>query len=205
MRKWEAATRELRNMRLSDNYKRVSTMKVTKYSLGVLLGMSLAASLASAQDFYASVNFGRSDFDFGVSGIDDDDSNISFAGGVKMNDNLALELGYIDFGDISVSGNGTASVEADAIQLSLLGLLPVSDAFGLVGRLGVDMWDATVKYSNVPGFGTGKVSDDGSDLFYGIGAYVNLGANANVHFDWQFHELDDVDIDTMSLGLSFYF
>lgn len=164
-----------------------------------------AASLSLAGEYYGSANLIRSEVDLDISGMDDADTSFSIAGGYKFNENVAFELGYIDFGEAKASGRGSASWDADAIEISVAGLLPLSAQGGLYTRLGLDFWDSTFRYSSVPFFGSGKASDDGTDLFYGLGGYVNLGSNVNVHLEYQFHELDDVDVDTLLLGMSFYF
>ncbi|MGB2272056.1 MAG: porin family protein [Pseudomonadales bacterium] len=173
--------------------------------------LSSAAALMSAtayadESFYGSLNLARTDIDIGIAGVDDTDTTFGFGAGYRLNENFAIELGYQDFGEISVSSAGaSASVEADAIQLSVIGGVPVSENAGVYAELGFDSWDADLTYTNVPGFGTGSESEDGTDIFYGIGAYMSLSETVDLKFEYQLHELDGTDVDILGLGFTVSF
>lgn len=166
-----------------------------------------AASLSFAGPFYGSASIGRSEMDLGVSGVDDADTSFSIAGGWQFHENFAVEVGYIDFGEVGArDGASSFKLGADALELSLIGTLPLNNTFGLMGRLGIDSWDADLRYTDDdPDFGSGKASVDGSDLFYGIGAYAKFSEAFRLQAEYQFHELDDVDVDVLSIGASFFF
>ena len=173
--------------------------------------LSSAATLMSSSafadgNFYGSLDITRTDLDLGIAGFDDTDSVFTIAAGYRINENFAVELGYQDFGEVSASASGaSASVEADAVQLSIIGGVPVSENVGVYAELGFDSWDADLSYTNVPGIGTGSESDDGTDIFYGIGAYLSLSEVVNLKFEYQLHELDDADIDVLGLGFTVAF
>lgn len=42
-------------------------------------------------------------------------------------------------------------------------------------------------------------------MFYGFGGYVSVTDNVALKLEYQFHELDDTEIDTLGLGVSFSF
>ena len=166
----------------------------------------MSASVFSAEGFYGSLDITRTDLDLDFAGLDDTDTTFGIAAGYRINENFAVELGYQDFGEVSVSAGGaSAKVETSAIQLSVIGGVPVSENAGVYAELGFDSWDADLSYTNVPGFGTGSESDDGTDIFYGIGAYLSLSEAVNLKFEYQLHELDDTDIDVLGLGVTVAF
>ncbi|HAW14404.1 MAG TPA: hypothetical protein DCW37_04255 [Cellvibrionales bacterium] len=178
--------------------------------LSIIL-LSSAATLMSSSvfaegAFYGSLDLTRADIDLGVEGIDDTDTSFAIAAGYRVNENLSIELGFQDFGEINVSGGGSsAKIGADAIQLSVIGSMPISENAGVYAELGLDSWDADLTYSNVPEIGSGSESEDGTDIFYGIGAYVSLSEAVNLKFEYQMHELDETDIDVLGLGVTFSF
>ena len=173
--------------------------------------LSSAAALMSATtyadgSFYGSLNLGRADANIGVAGVDDTDTVLGFGAGYRLNENFAIELGYQDFGDISVSSAGaSASIKADAIQLSVIGGVPVSENAGVYAELGFDSWDADLTYTNFPGLGSGSASGDDTEIFYGIGAYMSLSETVDLKFEYQLHELDDTDVDILGLGFTVSF
>jgi hypothetical protein len=176
-------------------------MKSSVFTTVLLSGLLALPAAASEQEFYGALSIGRSDID-----DFDKDTSFSIAGGVQVNQHVAFEAGYSDFGEAKVSnGFSSASYSADAIQLSVLGLLPLSDKAGLTGRFGIDLWDGTIKYTNVPGLGTGSVSEDGTDIYFGFGAYINVVEKAKLYFELQRHDIDDIDVDVVSIGARYFF
>lgn len=178
----------------------------SKLSLIVLVFLAYA-SIATANEgaFYGSVGLSRAEYDLG-SGFDESDTGLFVVNlGYKVNRYFAVELGYQDFGDISVSGNGSADVEADAFQAAIVGRLPFSNQFSAFAELGVDFWDGEVSFQNVPGFGSGNASDDGSDIYYGVGGELVLQNGLAVFIEYQFHDLDDLEIDTFGGSIKYYF
>lgn len=181
-------------------------MKLKQLSIAVLTAAAAMTSMTAVAEnpFYATLEIVRSDLD--VEGIDDTDTSFGIGVGYMINENFSVQAGYQDFGEISASAGGaSASVEADAFQLSILGGLPVSENAGVYAELGIDLWDADLSFSNVPGFGSGSASDDGTDVYYGIGGYVMFSENVGATLEYQFHELDDVEIDTLGIGISVSF
>lgn len=178
--------------------------------LSIIL-LSSAATLMSSSvladgSFYGSLDITRIDLDLDTAGLDDTDTTFGIAAGYRINENFAVELGYQDFGEVSASaGNASAKVEADAIQLSVIGSVPVSENAGVYAELGFDSWDADASYTNHPDLGTGSESEDGTDIFYGIGAYLSLSEAVNLKLEYQMHELDDTDVDVLGLGVTVAF
>lgn len=165
----------------------------------LILTSTLFFTSVHADPFYVQANLNRTNIDIEV--VDETDTTFGIDVGYYFNKNLAIEAGYIDFGELSINGNGSFSVEADAVQLSVKGIYPVSNTIGFYAEAGIDFWDGKVSFSNVPGFGSGSDNENGNDLFYGIGGVLAFNDNISAHLEYMLHDLDDLEIDTLTLGI----
>lgn len=137
---------------------------------------------------------------------------MNFYVGYQLNSTFSVEGGYIDFGEASATavsdGSGSfwwagpveAKAEADAITLGIKAALPINDNVSFHGKLGVASWD--VDADAIDSWGTVSESDDGNDLYFGIGASYDLG---KVSLDASYTQYKDVDIDVMSIGANLKF
>ncbi len=174
--------------------------KISIVLFSSILALTSASAIAADNQFFVSADVVRSDLDTGVNGIDDTDTSFGIGFGVNLNENFTVQANYQDFGEISGNFEGAnVSAEADAFQLSVTGGLPIGERAGVYAEVGIDIWDADL---SGPG---GSVSDDGTDVFYGFGGYVSLTDNVALKLEYQFHELEDTEIDTLGLGVSFSF
>lgn len=196
----------------------------------VLLGGTLLAPQAWSQEqgFYLGASLGRSEGDnvcsdlssVGFTGsCDDKDTSWSLYGGYRFNANLAVEVGYIDFGRFDANGrlsgaNATARGDAKAWELSAVGTVPLGKTFALYGKLGLARWDvdssATVTFGGQRAVGTAGAT--GTDLTFGIGVTANLARNISARAGFQrFNDVGDsnttgtTNLDVWSIGLQFRF
>lgn len=206
-----------------------------KKALGILtLALTGAASSVSAQGVYLFADAGRSDFDVGSAdgfSIDDTDTFYGVGLGYSFNEYFALEAGYADLGETSVSTrspistnlygsditlDGKMSVDANGFFYGIRGDLPLSESFGLFARLGVFHWQSDLDMSGTISIDGESVSgnaseklDDGSDPYVGLGADYGITKNLSVNAQWNRYMLDvadeDLDIDTLSLGIAYHF
>jgi OOP family OmpA-OmpF porin len=209
-----------------------------KKVLCAVLGAALAAcGHAFAQDetkgFYAGVSAGQSKFkgacdsDSGVaiSNCKDTDTAWKIFGGYQFTPNLAVELGYNDFGRISgdatltLGGSGftgNAKIEATAFELTGVGMLPLGHQFSLYGKLGLYYAETKASASltmTTPPFtsASSSQSDNNTDLTYGVGARYDFAKNFAVRAEWQrFSKVgsDQVgkgDIDVLAIGALYRF
>ncbi|MDP1530246.1 outer membrane beta-barrel protein [Rhodoferax sp.] len=117
---------------------------------------------------YVELGIGQSDYSVGNgSGLfdsEDGDTAYSIRGGSFFNANLGMEIGYTNFGKINRAGGTT---KAEGINLSLVGKMPLSPSFNVLGKIGT-----TYSHTNVssldPSVAAGSEKDFG--LSYGIGA-----------------------------------
>ncbi|AYQ29862.1 MULTISPECIES: outer membrane beta-barrel protein [unclassified Polaromonas] len=158
---------------------------------------------------YFGLNVGKSDFSLpngvGAFPSDNKDTSYNIYGGSYFNNNFGLELGYTDFGKITRGGGQT---EAEGINLSLVGRLPLSNSFNLLGKLGTTYGRTRVSASPASGLASGTESDWG--VSYGIGAEWAFTPALSAVVQWDEHNMKFVGtgkerISTTSLGLRYRF
>ena len=188
---------------------------MNRFILAALVSvLSLGSAPALSQDtgFYAGASFGQTkikDFDCtGTTSCDDKDTGMSIFGGYQFTKNFAVEGGYTDLGKASQSAGGlSASFEASGFEISAVGIFPINPQWSVYGKLGMFMWDLDVKTN----FG-GNLSEDGTDLTYGIGVRWSFAKNLAAQLQWQrYKDIGDdattgkSDVDMLSVGLLFRF
>jgi len=193
-------------------------MKASKLCAVAVLGLGamLAVSQASAQTFYIGGSVGESDADDGnaipsliTSGpVDGKDSGMKFFGGYQFNQNLAVELAYVDLGKLQYSGSffGTpvtgGTVKTSGFNASAVGVLPLNPSFSLFAKAGLFAWDA--KARDVTGGVPFSGSDDGADLSLGFGGAYSLTKNFSLRVEWeQFEAVDKISL--LSIGVAYKF
>jgi OmpA-OmpF porin, OOP family len=176
-------------------------MNKTKLFGAMLLTLGMTANALADNGFYGGASIGQATIDAcdGVTNCDDEDTGWKVFGGWELNPNVAFEAGFVDFGEISGSIGGTSvSAEADGWTLAAKGTWPVNEQFGVFGKFGAIMWD-------VEGGGAADgVSDDGTDLLYGLGAQYMFTDQFGLVGEWEWYDIDS-DVDLFSVGLLFKF
>lgn len=166
--------------------------------------------------------------------VDEKDSAPMFLVGYKLNDQVAIEGGIIGGVDVGASitgnvngrlsgrtvvANGTLTVTGESKETYMLGgafTVPVSESISLTGRAGMMWWDVDYYLSaNVAGTIDGVAfavnqrafleSEDGSDPYFGLGLAINLSKKVALKADYFRTEIDDSDVDAISLRLSYLF
>ncbi len=108
--------------------------------------------------------------------------------GYQVNDNFAVEGGYLGLTNSSYSASGgniigsiTASGKADGWNLTAVGIVPVAEQFSLLGKLGA----ANISTTATVTAGGASLSTSGSktDLTYGIGAKYDINKAVFARFD----------------------
>lgn len=188
--------------------------KKTSLSLAIVLAAGLAGTAAHAaeQGLFLEVGAGLSQIDMGldnIAGVSVDDSDTFFSVGAGFNFNrlVALEAGYVDLGEATVSIPVlpySASLSADGFYFGprLTGAL--SSQIEGYARVGMLVWD--VEFSDSEGF---VGSDDGTDVYFGLGAALKISDQLSLGADWTRYMLEsegeDIDIDTFGGKLKFSF
>ena len=176
--------------------------------LASTLGFALMTAPAIAKDkgAYAGGSIGLTTIDIcgqltGATTCDDEDTGFKLFGGYKFNRNLAVEGGFVDFGEISASnGPATVTVSSDALFAAAVGILPVSSKFSVFGKLGFFMWDLTGT-----GTGIGTISDDGTDLLIGLGLGFDITERLTIRAEWEDYDGGGDGVTFLSAGLQYNF
>lgn len=188
----------------------------------------------SAQGLYVFADVGRSDFDVGSApgiSVDETDTLYGVGIGYSFNDYFSAELGFVDLGEATASTNGPISgtlygsdvtidgrltVDANGTFFGIRGDLPVTESIDLFARAGMLHWQSDADISGTITFdgdtysGSDSVKlDDGTDPYLGVGADYSFNDNVSINAQWNRYMLDVVgeslDIDTLSLGLTYRF
>lgn len=185
----------------------------TSLSLAILLATTLAATAAHSADsgFFAEVGAGMTKVDTNIDlsgmSVDDEDMFFSIGGGYSFNKMFALEAGYADLGEAEVSVPQiaySATASADGFYFGPRLTLELAPKFEAYGRIGMFVWDGEFKDSD--GY---SESDDGTDIYFGIGAAYKISDQVSLGADWTRFagesNGEDADIDTFGAKLKFNF
>ncbi|AHK17771.1 porin family protein [Thalassolituus oleivorans] len=189
--------------------------------VGVLLGSS--ALYASAENkMSAEILLGMADQELSTSGLSTSGDDVSFGirGAISLHKNVSAEISYHNYGeadDTYVDGFGDTindKLTTTAFNLGVKGIFPLNNGLSLNARLGVSIWDSELKEtdSSFPGQ-TFKADDDGTDLYYGVGAQYDINSNMYVGAEYTLTKMDistdgisaDLDVDNLSLSLGYKF
>ncbi len=175
-----------------------------------VLGLVFAAQPALAKDMggYLGASVGLTSYDLcddlfavGATSCDDDDMGLKIFGGYKFNPNVSIEGGFVDFGELTASGpGGTATGDADALFVAGIGAIPIGSSASVFGKLGLFFWDASVSATGSP-----TLSDDGNDIFLGVGMSFDLTSQFAIRGEWERYDLDGDDVDMLSVGVQYMF
>jgi OOP family OmpA-OmpF porin len=186
----------------------------------VVLGALLAASsLPVLADNNVSIELllgsaeQETDFPSGNS-ISGNDISVGVRGAFEINENIALELAYINYGDAedvetSFGDKVTDTSTFKAISIGVKGMLPLTEDFSLNARVGFSKWDFEVEesYSSTPGF-VFKGDDSGTDLTFGLGMEYDINDDIFVGFEYSITDVEikveavEVDHIIKNFGLS---
>lgn len=186
--------------------------------LAVAAGAQAQSSMSSAtsgsmwpaaSQSYIGLSGGRSDFELG-NGIglfnhDQNDNAYSINAGTYPFNNFGFEVGYTDFGQIDRAGGRT---QADGINLSLIGRLPLGTSFNLLGKLGTTYGRTDV--SSDPSSGVGAGTESGFGWSYGVGAEFTFSPQWSAVLQYDEHRLKYVgghrdSLSTTTLGARYRF
>ena len=127
--------------------------------------------------------------------VDDSSAAFSLFGGYHLNEVLAIDVAYTNFGEAEKGG---IKAEATAISLGILGKVPVKTDLTLFGKVGLAAWDIDVS--------PGSFSDSGTDVYFGIGADYDISGTSAIRFGLDLYALNgDVDEDITSFSIGFIF
>lgn len=165
-------------------------MKTAAIILSLTLISGVAATPAIAEGYYGAVDLGQSKakdgctgLPAGVVGCKDQGSMYRIAGGYQFATTWGAEVGYGNYGKESAGTLGAASAdwELSGIQISGTGTFPLTDAFSLIGKLGV----ASTKLKITGKGGMPSPSATSTKLAYGIGAQYDVTKNFSIRGQYE--------------------
>jgi OOP family OmpA-OmpF porin len=182
-------------------------MKIRSIACAAAL-MALASFPSHAVDngIYLGAGVGQSgvefDDDFQGTNLDFDASATAYKviAGWRFLDWLSIEANYVDLGsgDDRVAGQ-LIETDIDGLSLSALGFLPIGPV-DLFARVGAIDWSADLSAA-----GLGSVSDDGTDLTYGVGAQFRVWS-LSLRAEYEVFDISDADtVDMISASVTWTF
>lgn len=185
--------------------------------------LSVAATSASAQYqepgfFYGGVSAGEARAKVDEAGVannllgasgpatgfssDEKDTGYKLFGGYQFNRNIALEGGYYDLGKTSFSSTAPAgafnnSTRRHGLNLDLVGTLPITERFSVLGRVGAAYGRTRSSYSGAAATAAGvpDSKDSKTDVKVGLGVQYELNRSM-----WLRAEIERYRVKTASAG-----
>jgi opacity protein-like surface antigen len=165
----------------------------------LLMGLPMAAS---AGGFYIGAGIGSANVESTTLGNDnlidpanafqlsDTDLSFNINAGYDLNDHIAIDLMYADWGEFSDNPSSLSRLRSTIDMIALSGVFStgIGDNFDLFGRLGVAFVNNDVStvftVGEEPEAGTTN-SFDSEDMIYGFGADWNIdNFKVRLEFDW---------------------
>lgn len=178
----------------------MSKNKVLSATLLAVLASTTAFAASAADDsgFYAGAGVGQSFVD--ERGYDDEDTAFSVFGGYQFNRYFALEGAYTDFGKIEPEAAGSA-LEADAVSLTAVGIVPITDNFSAYAKAGFSRWNLDTELPAL----TNTADDSGTDPTYGLGVQYKINDAVSLRGEYNRFEVEDIDLDVAQLQVRYSF
>jgi hypothetical protein len=169
-----------------------------------LLTLPVLPAVAADNGFYLGGSVGQAnlkidDLTGGALADDDfdaDDTAFKLIAGIRPLDWLAVEAAYVNFGEPKDDVAGfPLEADGDGISAFAVGFLAVGPV-DLFAKAGLIAWDSKIE--------GGVFDDDGSDLAYGVGAQFRV-LGLSIRAEYEKFEITDVDLDMISIGLTYTF
>ena len=156
-----------------------------RISAVLLLSVAVSApAFAADEGFYAGVTLGQGKAS-NISGLAYTKSSNSVYGGLigyQYNKNLAVEVAYTGAGKFTATAPGVIyNGKADALAVTAVGTMPVSDSFDLYGKLGLASVKSTLSMSPL----TTASGATRSSLTVGLGAQYNVTPTVGIRLGWD--------------------
>ncbi|MES2673587.1 MAG: porin family protein [Pseudomonadota bacterium] len=208
-----------------------------KIALALIIASVAAPSLAenkftgelllgkASQELNISYSFNNEGvIESGKESFDNDSNGYGFRAGYQIGQHFAVELTHQLYGEYTNSflddfdDRIRETIEAKATSVGVKGILPMSDSFSIVGRLGLANWDLDLSSTDSSNPGeVFKLKEDGQDLYYSIGAEFKINEKffAGIEYsiltmswddkvvDGEFSASVDYEHEVNNLGLSF--
>ncbi|WP_167855009.1 outer membrane beta-barrel protein [Mangrovimicrobium sediminis] len=184
-------------------------MKVKYVLLGSIFGAVASGSAGVAADtgFYAGGSVGSSYLEAknGSFKLDGDDLGYKGFVGFQLLSLLAVEAGYVNFGEVNDKSNGIpGEVAVDGWDAFVVGNLPLGP-LNVFAKGGMIAYEAELKAAVDELENRYKDNASDQDLAFGLGASIELGDLA-VRAEYEYFDASDLDnLSLFSVGLVYQF
>jgi OOP family OmpA-OmpF porin len=200
-------------------------------SLGILLAVPAAAQTDG--HYYGGLSVGKSDAEIDPSGLtssllpgvsassfttDHKDTAYKLFGGYQFNRHVAVEGGYFNLGNSSFRANTSPAgllageTKAQGVNLDLVGTLPLTDNFSLLGRVGAHhTWSKSTFGGTGAAAGVvGSSKRNGSDYKMGFGMQYEFNPSVWLRGEVERYRMKDAvgrraNVDMVTVSLVFPF
>lgn len=184
-------------------------MKSIKYLAALcLLALATAPAIAAsgrnhmAEDpstnMYLGLSMGNLNTDFPNANNPTPSLSSSFSSalfmGATFNRNLSGEITYTNLGIIDLGA--TTKLKGSAYSMSVLGILPVSDSFELIAKLGFAITGAYLETNHAPGGTQTMVAPT-----YGVGIMANINSRTDIRFSYENFKFTTNNTDTYNANM----
>jgi OOP family OmpA-OmpF porin len=148
------------------------------------------------------------------------DHGFKIFGGYQFTRNFGLEGGYFDLGEFGYTarttapGSLTGDIRVKGLNLDLVGTLPLTQRFSVLGRVGVTSSRTEGSFSatgaaRVP-YASSNTSQRSTNAKYGVGVAYNFTENLSMRVEAERYRIKDSvgnkgDVDMFSVGLVYRF
>ncbi|HET8708505.1 MAG TPA: porin family protein [Pseudomonadales bacterium] len=184
--------------------------------LGFLGGaLLLSAGSAFAEGSYVGANYLASKVEFDSDSFDSSQLFVRFGADLTENFGAEIRAGFGLSSDSVSYGTSDADAKLELKVDRFVGFYgtvsaPVTPNFKpylILGYTDVKL-SADISFNNVPGYGTGSVSESDSDsgLSYGVGTDIKLSDKVSLNGEYmQYYDEDDVKLSGIAIGAKMAF
>lgn len=212
-------------------------MKTRTASLA-LLALALAVPLGAHAQAYVGASVGRSDisldgaarsdqfldlgFDSATTAVEDNDTAYRVYGGYQFMPYVGVELAYVDLGrfsfrtDVQPTGSLAARTRINGGELSLVGRVPIGNAFAIYARAGVYSARTRTDYTGGGSVtvldGAARQSKRTTKPAYALGAGYDFSPHVGLRAEWARYDKlgneltgGETDANLVSVGVTYRF
>jgi OOP family OmpA-OmpF porin len=198
-------------------------------SLAVAAAFATPAATAADAGWYGGLNIGHSSANIdhdritsGLSGfgtttsIDDNDTDFGWKilAGRKFNRNFAVEGGYFNLGEFGYTAHNTGGTQTGAtkfqgLNLDAVGILPFSEKFSALGRIGLTYTEAKGTFSGIGVTESNPKKSEGN-FKLGAGLQYDFTSNLGLRGEWERYNVNDAvgnkgGVNLITIGLVYIF
>jgi hypothetical protein len=172
-----------------------------KIALVTIAVLSFSVNADNTQEYYGGVGIAKTSLK--GDGAEYDKVNLKLMGGMRINENFSAEIQLLNLSKDDLSGAGGVDAKGKSFGIAGLYYLDNSSTAKPFIKLGIHRWD--VDFLPTPAHGGASSSDNGTDLFGGVGVDFALeGFTTRIEYE-NYKMGGDVDENMKSFGVSAVF